>query len=234
MKLTKKNYLRQMHRWLGLIAGIQLLLWTVSGLYFTLIPIEEIHGDHLRVAPQTTPVTKHQWMSPNQVLDLHPDLYKKTSQEVRLSHFGDRPVYLIGSVRLDALTGKKLHAVSEQQALDIVRASSKGEITGVELVQTVDSDSEYRGRELPAWRVTIDQEDAHFYVGAGSGRLLAVRTNAWRWFDLLWALHIMDYENRDNFNHLLVQVLAVLSAITVLSGLALFVVTLRTRPQTAD
>ena len=39
--------LRKVHRWLGLIAGIQLLAWTVSGLYFTLIPIEEIHGDHL-------------------------------------------------------------------------------------------------------------------------------------------------------------------------------------------
>ncbi|MBT3425496.1 MAG: PepSY domain-containing protein [Gammaproteobacteria bacterium] len=233
MKLTKKNYLRQMHRWLGLIAGIQLLLWTVSGLYFTLIPIEEIRGDHLRLEPEATPVTNHQWLSPSQVLNLHPDLNTKTSQEIRLSHTDGHPIYLIGSVRLDALTGKKLDTVSKQQALDIVQARAKGRITGIDLVQSVDSDSEYRGRELPAWRVTIDQEEAHFYVGAGSGRLLAVRTNAWRWFDFLWALHIMDYENRDNFNHLLVQVLAVLSAITVLSGLALFVVTLRARGQTA-
>ena len=160
MKLTKKNYLRQMHRWLGLIAGIQLLLWTVSGLYFTLLPIEEIHGDHLRTEPQTTPVTHHQWKSPDQVLKMHPDLYQKTSQEVRLSHSEGQPVYLIGSVRLDALTGKKLNTISKQQALDIVRATAKGSITDVELVQTVASDSEYRGRELPAWRVTIDQEDA--------------------------------------------------------------------------
>ncbi|SVB01133.1 uncharacterized protein METZ01_LOCUS153987, partial [marine metagenome] len=30
MNLSNKNILRQMHRWLGVVAGIQLLLWTVS------------------------------------------------------------------------------------------------------------------------------------------------------------------------------------------------------------
>ena len=233
MNLSNKNILRQMHRWLGVVAGIQLLLWTVSGLYFTLLPIEEIHGDHLRKAQPAIPVSKHQWMSPDQALKLHPDLQDKTSREIRLSHSNGNPVYLIGSLRLDALTGEKLNAISEQRALEIVRAGTTGTIADIKLIQTVAADSEYRGRELPAWQVRIEEEDAHFYVGAGSGNLQAVRTNAWRWFDLLWALHIMDYENRDNFNHLLVQALAVLSVITVLSGLALFTVTLRSRSRSA-
>jgi hypothetical protein len=58
-----------------------------------------------------------------------------------------------------------------------------------------------------------------------SGRIRAVRTDAWRWFDFLWSLHIMDYETRDNFNHLLIQFLSALGLLTVLSGLALFVTT---------
>ena len=35
----------------------------------------------------------------------------------------------------------------------------------------------------------------------------------------------MDYETRDNFNHLLIQFLSVLGLLTVLSGLALFFTT---------
>ena len=35
----------------------------------------------------------------------------------------------------------------------------------------------------------------------------------------------MDYETRDNFNHLLIQFLSALGLLTVLSGLALFVTT---------
>ena len=66
-----------------------------------------------------------------------------------------------------------------------------------------------------------------FYVGLASGRVRAVRTDAWRWFDFLWSLHIMDYEEREDFNHLLIQVLAVMGLATVLSGLTLFALTTR-------
>ena len=51
MNAATQRLLRESHRWLGLIAGIQLLLWTISGLYFTLIPIETIRGNHLLVEP---------------------------------------------------------------------------------------------------------------------------------------------------------------------------------------
>ncbi|MBD3647136.1 MAG: hypothetical protein HUJ31_06685 [Pseudomonadales bacterium] len=42
-----KRLIRKLHRWLGIIAAIQFTAWTVSGFYFTLIPIEEIRGEHL-------------------------------------------------------------------------------------------------------------------------------------------------------------------------------------------
>ena len=38
----------RVHKLLGLVVGAQLLLWTVSGLFFTLIPIEQVRGEHLR------------------------------------------------------------------------------------------------------------------------------------------------------------------------------------------
>jgi hypothetical protein len=38
-------------------------------------------------------------------------------------------------------------------------------------------------------------------------------------------LHIMDYETRDNFNSMLLQIVLALGLVTVLSGFVLFAVT---------
>jgi hypothetical protein len=88
--------------------------------------------------------------------------------------------------------------------------------------------SEFRGMEMPAFRVSLSGEDgAQVYVGAESGQVRAVRTDQWRLFDFLWGLHIMDYESREDFNHWLIQLLAGLSLLTVLSGVVLFITTVR-------
>ena len=43
MKASLK--VRKTHRYLGLIIGIQFLMWTISGLYFSWTNLDEIHGD---------------------------------------------------------------------------------------------------------------------------------------------------------------------------------------------
>ena len=50
-KLTR--YVSRLHKVLGLVIGAQLLLWTLSGLFFALRPIEEVRGEHLRVPALT-------------------------------------------------------------------------------------------------------------------------------------------------------------------------------------
>ena len=40
--------IRKTHRYLGLFLGIQFLMWTISGLYFSWTDIDEIHGDHFK------------------------------------------------------------------------------------------------------------------------------------------------------------------------------------------
>src|SRR5687767_2256009 len=35
------------HKWLALLLGIQVVFWVVSGLFFTLFPIEQIRSEHL-------------------------------------------------------------------------------------------------------------------------------------------------------------------------------------------
>ena len=223
--------LRKVHRWLGLIAGIQLLAWTVSGLYFTLIPIEEIHGDHLLTnAPGGPAVSEFQLLSPDRLVNMHTNLEGTTPGAIRLSSVLDRPVYLIGNDRFNAVTGNLLPEISRDEAIAIAERRTSHAIITTVRIDEVPDDSEYRGGELPAWKITIDRDDAALYVGTTTGRIRAVRTEAWRWFDYLWSLHIMDYEEREDFNHLLIQVLATMGLITVISGLALFFMTQRWRP----
>ena len=37
--------IRKTHRYLGIFIGIQFLMWTISGMYFSWTDIDEIHGD---------------------------------------------------------------------------------------------------------------------------------------------------------------------------------------------
>jgi hypothetical protein len=48
MKAKFSLKIRTIHKYLGLIIGVQFLLWTISGLYFSWTDIDEIHGDNFR------------------------------------------------------------------------------------------------------------------------------------------------------------------------------------------
>ena len=217
--------IRKIHRWLGLIAGIQLLAWTISGLYFTLIPIDEIRGSHLVVSPDASPVIGDvEIMSLAEIAALHPQLAESKIDEVQLTAPDGEPVYLIDDSRISATTGVLLGHLSEESALSIVSRRLDRKVEVATWMTEAGPHSEYRGGELPAWAVEFD-DNVTVYVGATSGRIRAVRTNEWRIFDFLWMLHIMDYEAREDFNHLLIQTLSVLGLITVITGLILFFMT---------
>lgn len=42
MKKSKRYYVRKTHRWLSVIVGLQFLMWTASGLYFSWTDIDEM------------------------------------------------------------------------------------------------------------------------------------------------------------------------------------------------
>ena len=43
-----KIVIRKIHKYLSLFISVQLLLWTVSGIYFAYNQIEFVRGEHLR------------------------------------------------------------------------------------------------------------------------------------------------------------------------------------------
>jgi hypothetical protein len=87
---------------------------------------------------------------------------------------------------------------------------------------------EARGRAAPLWRADFDDRLAtSLYLHPDTGRLLTRRHRFWRWFDLLWSLHVMDYRERENVNGALLRAASVLALATALSGLWLAVYAFR-------
>jgi len=123
------------------------------------------------------------------------------------------------------LEGVALEKLSREQATSIV--SSVTSLTPLAVEEIIDPEpgSEYRGRDLPLFKVvTKDQEndEINVYVDAISGQVVAIRSEQWRLWDLMWGLHIMDWETRDEINNWLLKLFSVLALISSLTGVFIF------------
>ncbi len=234
---------RRVHRYLGLVIGVQFVLWTLGGLYFSWVSLDAVHGDHLqRPAPLLSAQTP--LVSPSAVvaairtgepvdsiaaLELVQLLGRPTYRITYLTHDARRA--RATRVRLaDARSGALRGPVSREEAVAMATAAYTGHsaVTTVEYLTpaTVGPHHEYREQPLPAWAVRFAHgEGATAYVAAELGELRRIRNQRWRAFDFLWMLHTMDYRGRDDFNNLVLRAFSLLGLTTVLSGFVLFALT---------
>lgn len=54
-----------------------------------------------------------------------------------------------------------------------------------------------------------------------TGAVTARRSDLWRLYDTLWALHIMDWQNHEDFNHPLIVFVSWLTLLSVIAGVVL-------------
>lgn len=225
MKRNKQFYVRKAHRFLGVFLGIQFLLWTIGGLYFSWTDIDEIHGDHLvkQTDQQTYDI---------QLLNL-PDLRDQPVRSIALINIVGEPYFFVNENSLfHAETGVPRKAISKEEAIKIAGDNLKKSWTPVNVVllEETGRHHEFRGRNLPVWQISYESEEAvTAYIDATTGNFEKVRHRQWRWFDFLWMMHTMDYAGRDDMNNLLLRVFSVLGLVTVFSGFALFFLTTRKR-----
>lgn len=213
--------IRKAHRYLGIFIGIQFIMWTVSGLYFSWTDLDEIHGDHFKKdSPQHSSFSS--LASP---AELAPDI---EISSINLQEISGEPYYFLNhKLLVNAKTGEKLTEISEKDALSIAERYMKKEleVSGIEKITETGKHHEYRGNLLPAYVISYKgDENLKAYVGAGDGSFKSVRHRDWRWFDFLWMTHTMDYEGRDDFNNLLLRSFSLMGLITVLSGFLLWYV----------
>ncbi len=224
-------WVRRAHKWIGLVIGVQALLWMISGLYMVVVPLEVIHGDHLAHVPTDA---------------LEPSSPRVTHARLHADHPG------ITSVRMKRLLGKEVYEIKQGRTTSLIDAASgrtispldrdsiaaladaayvgEGSIRGIEWVSK--APQEVGARPVPLWAVHYDEPGkSTLYYSPYSGELVARRHELWRWFDFVWMLHIMDYEERKDVNNTLLRVASISGAAFALSGLWLLLYSFQRRKQ---
>ena len=211
--------IRKIHRYLGVFLGIQFLLWTTSGLYFSWTNIDEIHGDQFKNLDYQ-PRTFNNLISP-MLLNVSEGI-----NTIELRDFNGVPNYWINKSKLyNAVDGEPKNNITEDEALYVAKNYMKDnlEVVTIEQIHEVDKHHEYREKLLPAYVISYKNDEAlKSYVSVIDGKFQTVRHRSWRWFDFLWMTHTMDYEGRDNFNTIVLRSFSLLGLITVLSGFLLW------------
>ncbi|WP_231726040.1 MULTISPECIES: PepSY domain-containing protein [unclassified Sphingomonas] len=203
---------------LGWLTGVPLILWTATGLFMVARPIDEVRGAHLRRDPPALPA------------DLRPIAPRMDGGDVArvdlVMRADRRPVWIVrfadGGLRtVDPRTGTVLQRVAGDDARAIAIAALRAPALVRDVTRFAASDAPLELRRArPAWRVRF-ADGIHVYVDADSGEVLAVRSAQWRWFDLMWGLHIMDLQGRENSSHPLLIGFAALGLAGSLLGTAL-------------
>ena len=217
---------RKIHKWVGLILGIQILLWFVSGFLMSFMPIEEVRGDHL-LKPQ----------APEHIQLNNIDL-SKLAQQVKspIEAIEVKPWLGKTVIAVTTATGSRLFEtpeinpikLNETQIKDILDTQLKESYEVVSIDRLTEVPDEARGRTGPLWQVKLaDGENTRIYISENNGEIVAKRTSRWRLFDFLWMLHIMDYDERSDFNHPLLYLTALCALLFTLSGFVLLYFSLR-------
>lgn len=223
MKIRQRLW--RWHIWLGWIVGVPFLLWTVSGLVMVAQPIETVRGEDLIAEAPALPAG---------LAPVAPAIGPRPLASLRLEARPDGPKWLLkyadGGTRLaDAATGRLLPPPGPADAARIVEAryTGKARVAAVDRTNADSPPLDFR-RKVAAWRVTMS-DGTRFYLDAATGELLAKRTRWWRFYDLMWGLHIMDLETREDAHNPLLIGFALVSLTTVLLALVLLPLTLRRR-----
>jgi len=212
--------IRWLHKWFGLVLGLQFLLWAASGATMALLDHHEVSGEHAilplaQIAVPADPLplaaVAEKVGAPILKLQLKPlfDTYvyeATTPQGVRL---------------LDAVRGTPV-VVDSAKGRELALARYSGQAP-VKSVTRVDKTTlETRDLALPVWRVEFaDKDRTTLLVSAETGEVLGAKNDTWRLWDIAWMLHIMDYGERQSFNHPLIITLGSGAAWLALSGLIL-------------
>jgi hypothetical protein len=229
---------RKLHKWIALIAGVQVLFWMVSGAYMATINIDFIHGDSLvRNVSEPLPENLPGLFPLSEVFRRHPDAI----QVDLVSRLGD-PHYVVtaetATTLLDAVSGQTISPLGKARATTLAKYyyAGDGAVSNVSLLaDEAQKPSEIQTRPLPLWQVVFDDSIATtFYVSPATGALVTRRHAFWRMYDFLWMFHIMDYENRTDINNNLLRVAALAGFTFALSGIWLLFFALKRRKQSAS
>ena len=210
---------RVFHKYLSLIISIQLLLWTISGIYFAFNKIELVRGEQYIIKDKPSSIEINNLNISSNVKNI--EIFKRLNQWVV-------KVEMDAGFKYQDLLGNEVYELSPNEAIEVVKLKTILSPIDAIKINESSSRSEFRGRSLPIYKIKTDSsDDTNVYVDVMSGKIVAIRSDSWRVWDFLWGAHIIDYKERDNINNILLKIFSVLALFSSLSGIALFFNTIK-------
>ncbi|MEL7452326.1 MAG: PepSY domain-containing protein [Pseudomonadota bacterium] len=220
MRLPLRHAVR-LHKLVGLVVGLQILFWTGSGLFFTIFPIEQVRGNHLRTTIDHGVLNLNVEILPAGIAASRIGV-SPTRAELRM--FLGEAVWQFetpeDAVMVDAQSGVLRSPITSEEAAAIAKRGLTDTAGTAEkpFLLSEAPPREYRG-SLPAWVISHEPGNVRAYIDASTGRIVSVRTPVWRAFDVLWRFHIMDVTGDDKFHPWWLRIFAFLAVTMALTGL---------------
>ena len=201
--IIKSIWLRKIHKWVGLVIGLQFLIWAISGTAMALLDMEEVAGGEMaeQAAPRLV-TDSTAWLAVQKALGDQPVI------AVGMRSFPDRQALQVTTakgVQLFDTDGGTPISIDRAMAATIASAAHPAGLKPSSVKQLAELTLPVREHALPIWQADFtDDERSSYYVSGSTGELLERRNDSWRWWDFFWMLHNMDYAKRTSFNHPLI------------------------------
>ena len=225
---ARQKFIRTWHRRLGPIVGLQLLLWSLGGVYFSWVNTATIRGEADAASAEPVNLKYENYLAPITPLIRNSNLAQ--IKDIQLGKLLNIPVYrLIQDERhaetYNAITGERLSPIDRTTAAALAEADLASEVPIRRVEKIEQQGGEYRG-PVPAWKVTFDNWKAPaVYVSAGTGRVTARRSLFSRAYSVLWWLPFGNDPAGDNTRTWIVRVTSILGLVAVTSGFYLWYLT---------
>ena len=209
-------WLRRIHKWVGILIGLQFLLWAISGTAMALLDMERVAGG----ASAERPIPPLPALSPG--WPVIRDAVGGTVEAMRTRPLLDRQLLEVrgpgGTALIDPVSGKPV-TVGAPLASAIAVAAHPSGMAPKSVARLSELTLAVRDHQLPIWKVDFaDPAKSSYYVSGATGELLERRNDSWRWWDFFWMLHNMDYAKRTSFNHPLIIAAGVAMAWLAVTG----------------
>lgn len=235
MKKNTNFLSRKLHRYLGVFIGIQFLLWTLGGIYFSWNNMDDVHGETLINQEQKFFKNVDFTVVQKGIDSLHKIKFVDSLHSINIVEVLGNPVaqyryFERGVLKIqliNAKTGQLRGPYTAEECMQIAQFKLLNPIPIKKATHyreyTTNMHHEYRMKPLPAYAFTLDHSTkTTIYVATQLGEVTTVRNNNWRRFDLLWMLHVMDFETRDHITNWLLRIFSILGILTIFSGYFLF------------
>jgi uncharacterized iron-regulated membrane protein len=213
------KFWRKVHKWLGLIVATQILLWISGGVIMSVFPIDKVRGKHL-VKPATVLAKPNDLVISANISLTH---WQSLSWQQRGNQWLVKAINFKNEIHwLNPNNGKSAISLTDSaiQSIASIRHAKSAPIESIERLTSIPF--EVRHLSLPMYQVDFDDWiSTTFYISPTSGDIASVRSDIWRLYDFFWMLHIMDYEQREDFNNLLLIVAAISSLAFTITGIIL-------------